>query len=176
MIGVYAWLVAALFFLIFEMGHPGLFYWLSFSLGSLVAATLSWYDYSWHITGIVFLLSSLLAIVLLKLTVGKLIKKHGGAHTLTNTDALIGKIGIVVKPIFADKPGRVKIGGEEWVARAYKESATHESAKHKSATHENATHESATHESAHKNVFEEGVRVSVVAVRGSHVVVTAVNE
>lgn len=160
MIGVYAWLVAALFFLIFEMGHPGLFYWLSFSLGSLVAATLSWYDYSWHITGIVFLLSSLLAIVLLKRFVGKLVHHHG-AHMLTNTDALIGKIGIVVKPIFADKPGRVKIGGEEWVARAYKESATHESA---------------THESAHKSVFEEGVRVSVVAVRGSHVVVTAVNE
>lgn len=140
MVAVYAWLIAALIFLIFEMGHPGLFFWLSFSLGSLVAATFSWYDYSWHVAGFSFLLSSLGAIVLLKRYVGNFIKHHG-AHTLTNTDALIGKIAVVVTPISADKPGRVKIGGEEWLARS-------------------------------SEVLEKGVRVSVVAVRGSHVVVT----
>ena len=145
MIGVYAWLVAALLFLIFEMGHPGLFFWLSFSLGSFVAAFLTWYDYSWSIVGIGFLLSSLVAIALLKRFVGSLV--HHGAHTLTNTDALIGKIGIVVTPIMTDKPGRVKIGGEEWLARA-----------------------------SHEEHLEEGVRVSVVAVRGSHVVVKKVSE
>jgi membrane protein implicated in regulation of membrane protease activity len=145
MTGVYAWLAAALFFLIFEMGHPGLFYWLSFSLGSLVAALLSWYDYSWQLAGVGFLVSSLLAIVLLKLTVGKLIKKHGGAHTLTNTDALIGTIGVVVEPVVADKPGRVKLGGEEWLARS-------------------------------SESLQAGARVRVVAVRGSHVVITLLNE
>lgn len=171
MIGVYAWLVAALFFLILEMGHPGLFYWTSFSLGSLVAATLSWCDYSWQSAGIGFLVSSLLAIVLLKFSVGKLIKKHSGAHTLTNTDALIGKIGRVVEPISVDKAGRVKIGGEEWLARAYKEGVVHES-----ASHESASHEGALPRSTHQTLFEVGVRVSVVAVRGSHLVVTLVNE
>jgi len=174
MVGVYAWLVAALIFLIFEMGHPGLFFWLSFSLGSLVAATLSWYDYSWQFTGLVFLLSSLLAIVLLKLTIGRMVKQHS-THTLTNTDALIGKIGFVVAPIAADKPGRVKIGGEEWVARIDQKSILHKGAAHENATREGATHGDAAHEdAAHDRVLHVGARVSVVAVRGSHVVVTLV--
>jgi membrane protein implicated in regulation of membrane protease activity len=146
MINVYAWLVAALVFLILEMGHPGLFFWLSFSIGSCVAAGLTWYGLSWYLVLGSFLVTSLLAIGLLKYFVGSFIKQHETHHP-TNTDALIGQIGIVVTAITGDQPGRVRVGSEVWMARA-----------------------------AHVGSIKEGARVTVVAVRGSHVVVKSATE
>jgi len=69
----------------------------------------------------------------------------------------------------------VKIGGEEWVARIDQKSILHKGAAHENATREGATHGDAAHEdAAHDRVLHVGARVSVVAVRGSHVVVTLV--
>lgn len=146
MMNLYAWLVAALVFLILEMGHPGLFFWLSFSIGSFVAAGLTWYGYSWYLVLGSFLVLSFVAIGLLKYFVGSLIK-HNGAHHLTNTDALIGQIGTVTVAITGEQPGRVRVGSEVWMARA-----------------------------AHVGSIKEGARVTVVAVRGSHVVVKSITE
>jgi membrane protein implicated in regulation of membrane protease activity len=36
----------------------------------------------------------------------------------TGTDALVGRTAVVVRPVDA-AGGRVRIGGEEWTARAY---------------------------------------------------------
>lgn len=118
MVDFYAWLAAGLVFLILEMGHPGLFFWLSFSLGSFIAAGLTWYQFSWYFVLLGFLLGSVLAIISLKLFVKKVAHEQPeGHHTRTNTDALIGKIGIVTQAITGDHPGRVRIGGEVWAAR-----------------------------------------------------------
>lgn len=146
MVDFYAWLVAGLVFLILEMGHPGLFFSLSFSLGSFVAAGLTWYDFSWYFVFSGFLVTSLVAIGFLKYFVGSFIKQHETHHP-TNTDALIGQIGIVTVAITGEQPGRVRVGSEVWMARA-----------------------------AHVGSVKEGARVIVVAVRGSHVVVKSAIE
>ena len=39
-----------------------------------------------------------------------------GEERLSNADALIGCIGIVIEPILADGSGYVKVDGDEWKA------------------------------------------------------------
>ena len=39
-----------------------------------------------------------------------------GEERLSNADALIGRIGIVIEPILADGSGYVKVDGDEWKA------------------------------------------------------------
>jgi membrane protein implicated in regulation of membrane protease activity len=144
MVDFYAWLVAGLIFLILEMGHPGLFFWLSFSIGSFIAAALTWYACTWYVVMVGFLAGSLVAIASLKYFIRSVAHQDPEAHTLTNTDALIGKIGIVTVAITGDQPGRVRIGGEVWSARA-----------------------------GHVGSINVGAHVTVVAVSGSHVIVKA---
>jgi membrane protein implicated in regulation of membrane protease activity len=47
-------------------------------------------------------------------------KLHGGHHTKTNVDALVGSKAIVVSTVDAYK-GQVKLAGEVWSARSYDE-------------------------------------------------------
>jgi membrane protein implicated in regulation of membrane protease activity len=41
--------------------------------------------------------------------------------TPTNVDAVIGRSGVVIKDIYRNTPGRVRIGTEEWRASAEEE-------------------------------------------------------
>ncbi len=114
---VFFWLVTALTFLIFEMGHPGLFFFLSFCIGALNTALVSqWVDFG-VVQGAVFLTVSFLSFFVLRLGVSRFIKpsrpeKH------SNVYALEGKQGIVVARIEPSCSGQVKVGGEVWSARA----------------------------------------------------------
>src|SRR5437762_8765137 len=62
----YGWLAVAFFFLIMEMGHPGLFYFLSFFFGGLAAAASSYVTDSFFIQTISFFIGTIIALAFLR--------------------------------------------------------------------------------------------------------------
>ncbi len=111
------WLITALTFLIFEMGHPGLFFFLSFCIGALSMALVShWVDFG-VVQGAVFLTTSFLSLFVLRLYVSRFIKPSRPENH-SNVYALEGKQGVVVARIEPSRSGQVKVGGEVWSARA----------------------------------------------------------
>ncbi len=142
---LYFWLIIAFFFLILEMGSPGLFFFLSFFVGALCAAGTSLLFSSLIIQCGAFVFGTIIALVVLKQWVAqKMFKGH--PRTQTNVFALQGKHGMVLKDITPQGPGEVKINSEVWTAR-----------------------------SAHDEVIKTGETVEVVTVRGAHVVVKKLN-
>lgn len=140
----YIWVIVALLFVLLEIGHPGLFLFLSFALGALVTAFSAVYSDSLMSQCVIFLLASIGALVVLMKWVKKTIdKEHAYQHT--NTQALVGRKALVIKDIYVDMPGEVKIGGELWMARAL-----------------------------HDHYIPAETQVIVVQVRGAHVVVMPV--
>ncbi len=110
------WLIIAFLFLIFELGSPGLFYFLSFGAGALVAAITSLFIPSIIVQSLVFLGSTVCALLALHYWVLKRRVKYP-LHHRTNIYALQGKHGYVTKQITLEKPGYVKVNGEIWLAR-----------------------------------------------------------
>ncbi len=140
------WLVMSFAFLIFEMGHPGLFFFLSFFIGALSTAVLSiWVD-SGIAQGALFLGTSALSFFVLRFYVARLFKQ-ASKEKHTNVYALQGKRGIVVQDIERTKSGQVKVGGEIWSARAVDSSS-----------------------------MPAGTPVTVVAVKGVHLIVEEIVE
>lgn len=83
----------------------------AFILGGLV----TWPFHNWVLTLIVTLLISIAYIVLGR----KYVHKWTAAKTeKTNIDTIIGKKGIVIQTLTPLVQGRVKVGNEEWRARA----------------------------------------------------------
>lgn len=111
---IYIWLSIAVCFLLFEVGHPGLFFFLSFSCGAVCAAAVSYGEFSltWQI--ISFLISATCFFAILRAWFAK--PNYGGAQT--NVYALQGKQAVVTQAIPAHGVGRVKVGGEEWSAES----------------------------------------------------------
>jgi len=113
------WGVLALIMLMFEMGHPGLFLFLSFSVGALIAGLAASANYG---------LASQLTIFSLGVCTGLLLfyrwlkAKGRGFHKAqmgTNAYALVGKEAKAVSNITAQSPGQVIINGEIWRAKTY---------------------------------------------------------
>ena len=48
-------------------------------------------------------------------------RMHAGPDLRTGADALIGRRATVLRELAHNRPGRVKIGGEEWTAEPYDE-------------------------------------------------------
>lgn len=138
---VYIWLSIAVCFLIFEVGHPGLFFFLSFSCGAVCAAALSYsqVDLTWQI--ISFLLSAAGSLLIMrKLFVGH-VSNNSQTHA-TNVYALQGKQAVVTLAISAHGVGRIKVGQEEWSA-----------------------------ESLHGEAYAIGTRVKIMRVQGIRLIV-----
>ena len=116
---IYTWLSIAVCFLFFEIGHPGLFFYLSFSCGAVCAAAISFGDYSltWQI--ITFLTSAVCCFAIMRAFFIR--PKQGGLQT--NVYALQGKQAVITHPIPSRGVGRVKVGGEEWSAESLHEEA-----------------------------------------------------
>lgn len=113
-IQIWLWSILALVFLILEIGHPGLFYFISFCFGAMNAAFFAYMGYSLSFQVINFFVSTISALFLLRVCV----KSMRNASHPTNVSALIGKEAIVIEPINPDQPGYVKIQGELWLARS----------------------------------------------------------
>lgn len=111
------WIAAAFILLLFEIGHPGLFFFSAFSIGALSAAVASLWFYSWVVQCCVFLVATLCALVVLRYWVAHYVHK-GQEHYHSNVYALVGKRAIVIESITLNNPGKVKVDGEVWVARS----------------------------------------------------------
>jgi membrane protein implicated in regulation of membrane protease activity len=141
---LYCWLIVAFLFLIMEMGSPGLFFFIAFFFGGLLAAVSTFFNESIVIQMAVFFVGTAISLVVLRYCIMPLLGKNR-PHERTNVYALSGKRGFVVHAISMEKPGFVKINGEVWVAR-----------------------------SSSGERIEKGILVEVVDVRGAHVVVKEV--
>lgn len=113
---VYFWLIIAFFFLILEMGSPGLFFFLAFFFGGLGAAALTFFTDSLMVQTVIFFLGTVSALFFLRYYARAAEKDR--PHERTNVYALQGKRGFVIKRITVEMPGLVKIDGEIWVARS----------------------------------------------------------
>jgi len=111
------WFILACFFLIAEVGHPGLFFFLPFSLAAFITAIISIWFSSLIIQGICFLATSAAIFFIMHrwLNIRKLVQRKD-VHT--NIDALIGQHGIVIEKISERGTGYVKVNGETWLARS----------------------------------------------------------
>lgn len=110
---VLVWSAVALFFLFFELGSPGLFYFLSFFCGALISLLLALIDLSLFDQAVMFLLSSVVSFFFLKAWV----KRSEKNHYHSNMYALQGKQGVIVTPATEYQFGYVHVAGELWACK-----------------------------------------------------------
>ena len=110
---VWIWLATFVVFLILEVLTPSMLF-IGFSLSALVSGVFAYFfpeSYYWQI-GIFIVVSA----ILLPLT-RKMAKRFTKeSQQITNVDAIIGKVGLVIKTIDPDKAGQIKVNGEIWRA------------------------------------------------------------
>ncbi len=111
------WLVVACLFLIAEVGHPGLFFFLPFSAAAFITAGISLWQESLVIQGLSFLSLAVLIFLILHRSLKIRSLVHRGEQK-TNIDALIGKRAIVITDIAHQGTGYVKLDGEKWLSRS----------------------------------------------------------
>jgi len=109
------WCVIALIFILFEMSSPGLFLFLSFAIGAMVAAITTLFECTPLVSCISFLVGTVLSFCLLKKWLAR--ENRGHAHK-TNIYALQGKKGIVTQEIKPYGVGAINVNGEIWSARS----------------------------------------------------------
>jgi len=115
---LFVWLIIALFFLLLEMGAPGLFFFLSFFFGALVCAAATFITDSLVVQTIIFLISSTISFLTLHFWVkNKVMSAH--KESATNVYALQGAQAAVIKSISLESVGQVKVLGEIWSARSH---------------------------------------------------------
>lgn len=110
------WALVSVICLILELGSGDLFL-LSFAIAAALTAVLSLLGLNIYIQLVIFAVSSLLTLLLIRPSL--LRKLHKGEDKRnSNTDALVGKTGIVLEEIPAKGYGRVSLGGDDWKAKS----------------------------------------------------------
>jgi membrane protein implicated in regulation of membrane protease activity len=110
------WICFALLISLLELGHPGLFYFLSLALGALVASVVDFLGFSFLVQVVIFGVSSLILWLILAYFVTSMLdKKH---PYRSNVYAMKGMRGVVIEPIEPFRPGAVKVAGQIWSALA----------------------------------------------------------
>lgn len=115
MYSILIWLSLSIIFILLELLIPGLFYFLSFAVGSGAAAIFSIFSENLILQLVIFTAISILVFLALNMWVKDLPIK---TENLSNTQALIGKSGIVTETILSHQKGLVKVQGEIWSARS----------------------------------------------------------
>jgi membrane protein implicated in regulation of membrane protease activity len=110
-----AWAIAALLLAIGEIFTPGLFFLGPVALATLPALFVSFFAPAW-VQVLVFIAGAIASLAILRPVARSHLRMP--ALTRTGTAALIGARATVLQRVDADG-GRVRIGGEEWSARAY---------------------------------------------------------
>lgn len=105
------WVLLSALFVLFELVSPGLFFFLSLACGSLAAACVAalFADSGWQL--VAFSVITIITFFMLKKWV-KTTSKN--TMHMTNSYALVGKRGTVIKEMSATKKGWVLIAGEQW--------------------------------------------------------------
>jgi membrane protein implicated in regulation of membrane protease activity len=114
---VFFWLLFAFMCLVVEIGHPGLFFFLSFFFGALCAAGIALSGMSIASQGILFFTVTGIAFFVLRRWVYQYVHKST-KNNQTNVYALQGKRGVVLTTVKILHKGVVKIGGERWLAHS----------------------------------------------------------
>lgn len=109
----FLWLIVGLIFLLAELSTPGLFLFIAFAFGAGVSSVFAFLEYSLMVQCLVFLVGFGISFGILRFFV----KSKESKRIHTNTNALIGKTGVVIKSIKENKKGLVKVGGEIWTAQ-----------------------------------------------------------
>jgi len=115
-VSVVFWVLLAVALAIGEVLTPGLFFLGPVSLAAGAAALAAILGAGWLGSLIVFIVCSVASLAVLR----PIARRHVRLPALsrTGTDALVGRRALVTRRV--DRHGgRVKIGGEEWSARAY---------------------------------------------------------
>jgi len=107
----YLWLIAGIFLLLLEVGTPGLFVFISLSLGAFIGAATAFLELSFALQCWAALVGALISFGLLKYFFTNQ-KPHR-----TNIAALLGQEALVTEVIEPRQIGRVKVKGEEWQAQ-----------------------------------------------------------
>ena len=110
------WVVAAIALAVGEVLTPGLFFLGPVALAAAAAALAALLGAGTVGALIVFIVGSLASLGVLR----PIARRHVRLPALsrTGTDALVGRKALVTRRVDAHG-GRVRIGGEEWTARAY---------------------------------------------------------
>jgi len=112
------WVIVAVVFAVGEIATPGLFVLGPVALSALAAVVIAALGGGVLLQLIVFGAGALATLLFLRPIARRHLKMP--AHVRTGTEALVGTRATVLQRVDADG-GRVKIGGEEWSARAYME-------------------------------------------------------
>ncbi|MBU1007601.1 NfeD family protein [Candidatus Dependentiae bacterium] len=114
----YFWLIVAIAFLFSELAAPGLFFFISFSVGAFCAAGLAFFGHSFFAQCTIGLVVSMATfLVMRKFLQRKKLSEVEYGSSITNIDAIAGRTGVVVNGIKPHFKGVVRIGGELWRAR-----------------------------------------------------------
>jgi len=115
-VGWVVWVVLAVALGIGELLTPGLFFLGPVALAAVVAAVVAALGGGGVVATIVFLVGAVLSLAFLR----PIARRHLRLPALSRTgvDALVGRKALVTRRVDAHG-GRVRIGGEEWSARAY---------------------------------------------------------
>jgi membrane protein implicated in regulation of membrane protease activity len=117
-VGLLAWAVAAALLAVGELLTPGMFFLGPVALAAAAAAATAGVGGGVVLQFVVFIAGSLASLALLRPIARRHV--HMPALTRTGTAALVGTKALVLQRVDANG-GRVRIGGEEWSARAYLE-------------------------------------------------------
>jgi membrane protein implicated in regulation of membrane protease activity len=111
-----AWSIAAVLLAVGEILTPGLFFLGPVALAAVAGAVASLFDAPLWLQLVVFAVSSFASLGLLR----PIARRHlSMPHAIrTGAAALVGARAVVLQRVDVDG-GRVRIGGEEWSARAY---------------------------------------------------------
>ncbi len=109
----YLWLIIALILLLAELGTPGLFFFIAFAGGAVVAAIAAFMGYAFVVQCLVALGAAIGFFWLVKYWFASGLP----GQIKTNISALVGKAGVVVKVPVRGSSGYIKVRGEVWAAR-----------------------------------------------------------
>ena len=110
------WFFIGLILALLEFGIPGLIV-LFFGIGAWVTAlSCMLFDVGLNGQIIIFIVSSLLSILLLRKSLKKMFFKEDPDKEETLADEFIGQTAVVEQEITADKPGKVSFKGAQWEA------------------------------------------------------------
>src|SRR5262245_33890551 len=109
------WAILAVLLALGELATPGLFFLGPVALATLPALFVSFFAPAW-VQVLVFIAGALASFAILRPIARSHLRMP--AITRTGTAALVGSRATVLQRVDADG-GRVRIGGEEWSARAY---------------------------------------------------------
>lgn len=108
------WTLVCVFALILEV-TSGTFYLMCFALGAACSIIASLFATPLWIQVLVFAIGSALCVFGVRPFAVKYLHPNHDDRP-SNADALIGRTGIVIEPISPEKPGYVKVDGDEWKA------------------------------------------------------------